>query len=138
MGFEPVTSGPNQLLPAFTLWLDGYSLATQYLCAMAQYLRENKLINGSILNMFPENNSFFAYPRFGTYSRAVRIIVRGAAYTSDIDGTCGVRDFILSSAKSGPGTACFFHADVRATSKHTFERSCGHWKVCCVVAQTFA
>ena len=30
---------------------------------------------------------------------------------------------ILSSAKSGPGTAHYFHANVRATSQHTFERS---------------
>ena len=42
---------------------------------------------------------------------------------------------ILSSAKSCPGTACYFHANVRATS-HTFERSCGHSKVCFIVAQT--
>ena len=43
-----------------------------------------------------------------------------------------------SSAKSGPGTAYYFHANVRATSQHTFERSYGHSKLCCVLAQTFA
>ena len=45
---------------------------------------------------------------------------------------------IHSSAKNGPGTAYHFHANVRATSQCTSERSCGHSKVCCVVAQTFA
>ena len=30
---------------------------------------------------------------------------------------------IVSSAKSGPGTVYYFHANVRATSQHTFERS---------------
>ena len=45
---------------------------------------------------------------------------------------------ILSSAKISPCTAYCFHANARATSQHTFERSCGHSKVCCVVAQTFA
>ena len=30
------------------------------------------------------------------------------------------------------------HANVRATSQHTFERSCGRSKVCCAVAQTLA
>ena len=47
-------------------------------------------------------------------------------------------EYILSSAKSGPGSAYYFHANVRATSQHIFERSCGHWEVCCVVVQTFA
>ena len=37
---------------------------------------------------------------------------------------------ILSSAESGPGTAYYFHANVRATSQHTFERSCGRSDVC--------
>ena len=32
----------------------------------------------------------------------------------------------------------YVHANLRATSQHTFKRSCGHSKVCCVVAQTFA
>ena len=44
----------------------------------------------------------------------------------------------LSSAKSGPGIAHYIHANVPATSRHTFERSCGHSEVCCVVAQKFA
>ena len=41
---------------------------------------------------------------------------------------------IINSANSGPGIAYYFQANVRATSQHTFERSCGHSKVCCVVA----
>ena len=38
---------------------------------------------------------------------------------------------IPSFAMSSPGTAYHFHANVPATSQHTFERSCGHSKVCC-------
>ena len=45
---------------------------------------------------------------------------------------------ILSSAKSDPGTAYYFHANVRATSQHSFERSCGHSEVRSVVAQLFS
>ena len=40
---------------------------------------------------------------------------------------------ILSSAKSVPGIAYYFHANDRTTSQHIFDRSCGHSNVCCVV-----
>ena len=43
---------------------------------------------------------------------------------------------ILNSAKSGSGILVLLSRE--CSSQHTFELSCGHSKVCCVVAQTFA
>ena len=48
------------------------------------------------------------------------------------------RSRILSSAKSGTGTAYYLRANVWTTSQHTFECSCGHSKICYAVARTIA
>ena len=66
----------------------------------------------------------------------VVLLEQGRWVNLGLDDQNGIN--ILSSAKSGPRTAYHFHANVCATTQHTFECPTERSKFCCDVAQTFA